>query len=253
MLQNIGIPLLLTVLAGLSTTIGAFITFFIKKSMIGTKFCFLCLAMGFSAGVMIFVSFVELLPESITNLGFMVAMVAFFAGMLIIYFIDTLIPHMYEEEKGEDLNKKLLASGMLIMIGIAIHNFPEGIAVFFSSLSSIKFGLPIAIAIALHNIPEGISVAMPIYYATKKKRTAFLYSFLSGVAEPVGAILSIIILYRFINEFTLNIIFAAVAGIMVFISFDELLPYAYKHHNKHTIILGILSGMFMMALSLWLL
>jgi len=253
MMENIGIAFLLTLIAGLSTTIGAFITFFINKKHLGTKFCYLCLAMGFSAGVMIFVSFVELLPESIKNIGFQYAMIAFFIGMIIIYLIDTLIPHVYAEEKEDKPNKKLMASGVLIAIGIAIHNFPEGIAVFFSSLSSFKFGLPIAIAIALHNIPEGISVAMPIYYATKKKRKAFWYSFLSGVSEPIAALLSIVILYRFINDFTLNIIFAAVAGIMVFISFDELLPYAYKHHNKHTIILGILSGMLIMAISLWIL
>lgn len=253
MIENIGWAFLLTIFAGLSTTIGAFVTFFIKKPSARSNFCYLCLGMGFSAGVMIFISFVELVPESIENIGFLYAMIAFFAGMLVIYFIDTLIPHVYEEEKEADLNKKLMASGILIAVGIAIHNFPEGIAVFFSSLSSLKFGIPIAIAIALHNIPEGISVAMPIYYATKKKRKAFRYSFLAGVAEPIGALVSIIILYRFINDTVLNLIFAAVAGVMVFISFDELLPYAYKHHNKHTIIFGILAGMLVMAVSLYLL
>ena len=168
--------------------------------------------------------------------------------------IDRLIPHCYEDEATCDhRNKKyqLKKCGTLIAIGIAIHNFPEGIAVFFSSLTNIKLGIAIALAIALHNIPEGIAVAMPIYYATKSKRTAFLYSFLSGIAEPVAAVISYFFLYNYINETVLNIILAGVAGIMVFISFDELLPQAYKHEDVHKIILGIILGMAVMALSMY--
>lgn len=242
--------LLLTVFAGLFTLFGSFIIFFIKKP----KDIYMNIAMGFAAGVMIFVSFVELLGRSIETIGYLYAIIAFFSGILIIYLIDVFIPHSYEAENNykNNLKKKnyLKRCAILIAIGIAIHNFPEGIAVFFSSISNINLGLSVAIAIALHNIPEGIAVAMPIYYATGKKRKAFLYSFLSGVAEPIGALVAFFFLSSFLNETILGIILSGVAGVMVFISFDELLPRAYKQQESHLIILGILIGMFVMALSL---
>jgi len=206
--------------------------------------------MGFSAGVMLFVSFAELLPEAMQAIGQLAAFLAFFAGMAAIYAIDVFIPHSFEGEKCKD--SKLLRCGTLIAIGIAIHNFPEGIAVFFSSLSSLSLGIPIALAVALHNIPEGIAVSMPIFYATGKKRKAFLYSFLSGLAEPLGALIGFLFLYPFLNDFVLNLVLATVAGVMVFISFDELLPFTYNGQSKHAPILGIAIGMAVMALSLLL-
>lgn len=244
--------LLLTVLAGLSTTIGSLIIFFVRKRRDG----FLNMSLGFSAGVMIFVSFVELLNESIENLGFLYAILGFFLGIFIIYLIDVLIPHSYEEECACDPNLKkecdLKRCSIMVAVGIAIHNFPEGIAVFFSALVDIKLGIAVALAIALHNIPEGIAVAMPMYYATNSRLKAFFYSFISGVAEPVGAIVAYLFLYNFINITILNVIIAAVAGIMIYISFDELLPQAYKEENNHKIIFGIFAGMAVMALSLYL-
>jgi ZIP family zinc transporter len=245
--------LLLTVLAGLSTVMGSLIIFFMK----GRKELHLNIAMGFSAGVMIFISFTELLNESIMGIGYLYAVISFFAGIALIYLIDVFIPHSYEEESPCDpnLRKKcdMKRCGTMVAIGIAIHNFPEGITVFFASLADIRLGIVIAIAIALHNIPEGIAIAMPIYYATKSKMKAFWYSFLSGIAEPIGALLAFAFLFKFINSTVLNIILAATAGIMVFISFDELLPHVYNEKESHLTILGIFVGMGVMALSLFLL
>ncbi|MEM0360723.1 MAG: zinc transporter ZupT [Candidatus Diapherotrites archaeon] len=239
--------LMLSLLAGLSTCFGSIIAFFLKKP----KPSMLPIAMGFSAGVMIFVSFAEMLPQAISNIGQANAFIAFFAGMGAIYLIDVSLPHSYEGEKCQE--SRLLKCGTLVAIGIAIHNFPEGIAVFFSSLSSISLGIPIAIAIALHNIPEGIAISMPIFQATKSRKKAFLYSALSGLTEPLGAIIGFLFLSAFLNQFILYLVLAGVAGIMVFISFDELLPYTYEGKQSHKQILGVFLGMAVMALSLWML
>jgi ZIP family zinc transporter len=241
--------ILLAFLAGISTFIGGLLVFLLNK----TKFCYLCIAFGFSAGVMIFVSFAELLVQGIKITGFLYATLSFFGGILLIYLIDVFIPHIYEEESYEGKKGKLKRVAILLMLGITIHNFPEGIAVFFSSLSNIKLGVLMAIAIAMHNIPEGIAVSMPILYATRNRRKALAYSFLSGIAEPIGALLSFIVLYNFLNEFILGLILSAVAGIMIFISFDELLPYVYKHKNQHLSMLGLFLGMFIISISIYLL
>lgn len=246
MVSQLFTSLILSFLAGISTTIGGLIAFFIKKF----KVSHLSLILGFSVGVMIFISFVQFLMTSIKNIGFLYANVGFFVGIVTIYLLDLSIPHIYKEEKvGGD--RKLKKIGMLVALGVTIHNFPEGIAVLFSSLSNIKLGTLVAVAVALHNIPEGISVSAPIYYATKSKRKAFWYSFLSGIAEPVGAILALLLLYPFINEFNLNFMFAIVAGIMVFISFDELLPTCFKYKEFHLAILGLFVGMLVMSMGLY--
>ena len=243
--------LLLAFLAGISTTLGSLIAFLIKKHE--PKFCYLCVAFGFSAGVMIFISFTELLMEGINSTNILTAFFGFFAGMILIFLIDVLIPHTYQEEVYEEKGK-LKRTAILLTLGIAIHNFPEGIAVMFSSISNLRLGILIAIAIALHNIPEGVAIAMPIFYATNSRKKAFWYSFLSGIVEPIGAVLGFLVLYQFLNEFILGIILSAVAGIMVFISFDELLPYVYAHKKSHgephLSMLGLFLGMFVMALTL---
>jgi ZIP family zinc transporter len=242
------LPLLLAFLAGISTVVGGFLVLLLRK----TKFCYLCISFGFSAGVMIFISFAELLTQGIKSIGFLYSTLSFFGGIVIIYLIDVLIPHIYEEETYEKRGK-FNKIAMLLFLGIFIHNFPEGIAVFFSSMSNLKLGILVALAIAMHNIPEGIAVAMPILYASKSKKKAFLYSFLSGIAEPIGALLSFFVLFKFLNDFVLGLILSATAGIMIFISFDELLPYVYKHKNQHLSILGLFLGMFIISLSIYLL
>jgi ZIP family zinc transporter len=201
---------------------------------------------------MIYVSFMELLPQAIKNIGAGRANLAFFAGILAFMAVDFFIPHEYiaERIKTEHHDKKLYAAGLFTAAGIAIHNFPEGIAVFMSALVNLKLGIILAVAIALHNIPEGIAVAMPIFYATKNKRKAIWYSFLAGFAEPAGAAIALLILMPFLTPLVLSFSLAFVAGIMVFISFDELLPLSCQNEGYHISIAGLIIGMALMAMSL---
>ncbi len=249
--SNILFPITLTFFAGIATAIGSLIAFFIRDF----KKSYLQFSLGLSAGVMIYVSFVELLDKSIKSVGFLKANTAFFAGIVFIMLIDFLIPHEYIEEhvlKGKDSgSKKLMSAGLLTALGIAIHNFPEGLAVFMSSIGDLRLGLALAFAIAIHNIPEGIAISMPIYYATKSRKKAFWLSFLSGITEPIGALIGALILFPFLSTQFLSLLLAFVAGIMVFISFDELLPLCYEGKNEHIAISGIVSGAFIMALSLY--
>jgi len=257
----------LTLLAGLSTGIGSLLSLLTNKT--NTKF--LSVALGFSAGVMIYVSFVEILAEANTTLsaalgdkpGAWATAGGFFAGIFLIAIIDKLIPssenphqvHTVEEMdgSGEIHTSKLMRMGVLTALAIAIHNFPEGLATFTAALAAPHLGVPIAIAIAIHNIPEGIAVAVPIFYATGNRKKAFRLSFLSGLAEPVGAGVGFLILLPFINDTVFGLIFAVIAGIMVFISLDELLPAAREYGEHHLSIYGLVAGMAVMALSLLLL
>lgn len=257
---------LLTLFAGLSTGIGSAIAFFAKKT--NTKF--LSVSLGFSAGVMIYVSMVEIFfkaKDALTSelglkLGSWVTVIAFFGGMLLIALIDKLIPSgenphdIYKveniDEKGTPNSSKLLRMGLFTALAVGIHNFPEGLATFISALQEPSIAIPIAVAIAIHNIPEGIAVSVPVYYATGSKKKAFFYSFLSGLSEPVGALVGYLILMPFINDTVFGILFAAVAGIMVFISLDELLPSAQEYGEHHLSIYGLVAGMAVMALSLLL-
>ena len=206
---------------------------------------------------MILVSFVELLPTGIEELGLFGGFVAFFGGMIFMFLIDVFIPHSYKAEhhtfKGKIRgNKKLMRTGLMVALGIGIHNFPEGLAAFAGALKDPAFGLTIAVAIAIHNIPEGLAVAAPIYAATGSRSKAFWWSFLSGVSEPVGAGLGALILLPFLNEPLLGAVLSAVAGIMVFISIDELVPASKAYGHDHLAIIGLILGMVVMALSLWM-
>ena len=252
-------------LAGLSTGVGSLLALCAKRT--NTKL--LSVSLGFSAGVMLYISFVELFPqarerfaEMIGNEAAYLATVAsFFGGIFVVAIIDRLVPsfenpheiHNVEEIKDKDLAikyRKLLRTGVLTAIIIALHNIPEGIATFFSALNDLKLGIAVAIAIALHNIPEGIAVSIPIFYATGSKKKAFIYSLLSGLAEPFGAVVGYFVLSSIFNGMAFGITFAAVAGIMVFISLDELLPAARKYGEHHLAMFGLLGGMVTMALSL---
>ncbi len=262
--QQVLIAFGLTLFAGLSTGIGSAIAFFAKRT--NTKF--LSIALGFSAGVMIYLSFVEIFPKAKEILGqelgvqtgYLITVIAFFSGIILIAVIDRLVPafenphelkrveriHDQEAEK----NKKLYRMGMMSAIAIAIHNFPEGLATFLAALHDLKLGLPIAIAIAIHNIPEGIAISVPIHHATGSRRKAFCYSFLSGLAEPLGALVGFFILMPFMNDAVFGFLFAFVAGVMVFISIDNLLPAAREYGEPHLSLYGLTAGMAIMALSL---
>lgn len=249
--HNVGIALLLTAAAGLSTTAGSFLGLAVRKP--GPRF--MGFTLGFSGGVMILVSFVELLRRSIESLGFLSAHLAFFIGMASIFLIDLLVPHEYvgQHDHKERSEGGLTRIGLLVAFGVGIHNFPEGMATFAGALRDVNLGVAIAVAIAIHNIPEGLAVSAPVYAATGSRGKAFLWSFLSGVSEPVGAALAALVLLPFLTEILLGWVLAAVAGIMVSISIDELVPAAKSFGSEHTPILGAIAGMFIMALSLWLL
>jgi len=264
--NNILIPLLLTLFAGLATGIGSLIAFFAKQ----TNKRFLSFSLGLSAGVMIYVSFVEMLRNADEVLtaqlgqreGMSLTVVCFFAGILLIGIIDRLVPSFenpHEIRSVESMQTpppqktKLMRMGLMTALAIGIHNFPEGIATFMAAVESPTLGIAIAVAIAIHNIPEGIAVSVPIYYATGNRKKAFLYSLLSGVAEPVGAILAYLVLMPFMSPVLMGCVFAAVAGIMVFISLDELLPAAREYGEHHVSIYGLVAGMAIMAISLILL
>ncbi|PLY10264.1 MAG: zinc transporter ZupT [Sulfurimonas sp.] len=261
----------LTLFAGLSTSIGAVLAFFSKSK----NYTILSIGMGFSAGVMIYVSFMEILnksKDSFTELysseitGESLTLLCFFAGIALSAFIDKMIPedvNPHETRSNSELlelkpeaenfvlrNSKLKRTGIFTALAIGIHNFPEGFATFVSALESPSIGITIAFAIAIHNIPEGMAVSLPIYHATGNKKSAFWYATLSGLAEPIGALVGFFLLFPFMGEATLGITFAMVAGIMIYISFDELLPAARVYGNAHTTIGGITLGILVMAISL---
>ncbi len=298
--------ILLSLIAGLSTTIGSVIALVIKKQ----NPRFISFIMGFSAGVMILVAFVELLQQSINYNGLLVGNLFFLLGLILMFLLDILISHHYQFEdkdyeqmvckekelysstnpssnpnsnpniqhkhNGRFMNHRnrhgqhrrqrqmrlqqkilknnssprLYKASLLVAVGIFLHNFPEGMATFIGTIKGVELGVLLTFAIALHNIPEGIAVSVPVYACTGSKRRAFMWSFLSGISEPVGAILTWLILAPFINEYLLNAMLAIVGGLMVYISLDELLPISRSLAKEHFSILGIISGMFVMAVSL---
>ena len=276
-MENAFLALFLSLLAGLSTTIGSFIAFFMKKP----KPRFISFIMGFSAGVMILISFVELLQKSIASIGFIFGLTFFFVGMLIMFLIDILISHQYEFEESIEMltkengscephlhyghrhkqrhrynrdknNVNLAKTSIFIVFGIFIHNFPEGMVTFVGTLKEVELGLMLALAIALHNVPEGIAVAVPIYVCTGSKKKAFKWSFISGMSEPLGALVTWIILFPFLSDELLSVLLGVVAGVMVYISLDELLPVSRSLGKEHISILGIITGMIVMTISLTL-
>ncbi|MAI20474.1 MAG: zinc transporter ZupT [Kiritimatiellaceae bacterium] len=295
-MQNIWLALGLTLFAGLATGIGSALAFLAKR----TDYRFLSIATGFSAGVMLYVSFVEIFAKGADSLvtyygdplGHWINAASFFGGLALIGIIDALIPHaenpheihtefetnpLHDPEAplptAEDLqmkqiatpdpnaapNRKLLRMGLFTAIAIAIHNFPEGLATFLAALEDPSLGVAIAIAIALHNIPEGISVSVPIFYATGDRKKAFLWSFLSGLAEPIGAIIAYAALRHFVGGESgvipaniMGILFGGIAGVMVYISLDELLPTSRAYGKGHDSLIGLVAGMAIMALSLLL-
>lgn len=275
-MSELALAFLVTLLAGLATGLGSLVAFFVRRENLR----FLALSSGFSAGVMLYVSFVEIFAKGeealVAGLGAgrgpWVHVAAFFAGIILTALIDALVPgpenpHQPPAEEaraalqaGTAPPAHLLRTGVLAALAIALHNFPEGLATFLAALQDPALGVAIAVAVALHNIPEGIAVAVPIYYATGSRRKAFLYSFLSGLAEPVGAGIAYLGLrlafggdVDFFPPAVMGALFAGVAGIMVYVSLDELLPTSRAYGRGHESILGLLGGMAVMALTLLLL
>ena len=262
---NFWLAFTLTLIAGLSTSIGSGIVLFSRNFSPR----FLAASLGFSAGVMIYISLVELYGEAQEHLeslygaetGDLYTLLAFFGGIALIALIDYLVPSdenpheigdlgIDKEKKKEVNNEGLMRLGVMSAIAIAIHNFPEGIATFVSAMNDPNLGISIAIAVGIHNIPEGVAVAIPIYYATKSKGKAFWHSTLSGLAEPVGAIVGYFLLSFLFHDSFMGVILAGVAGIMVYISLDELLPTAEKYGEHHPAIIGVIAGMAVMGISL---
>ncbi len=257
--MNIVIAFMLTLFAGLATGLGGLLAF----SKLAKSAKFFAASLGFSAGVMIYVSFMEIIPKGLValkdnfnnELSEWIAVVGFFVGILFILVIDQLIPKEQNphEIKEPNHDHALLRMGLFSAFAIALHNFPEGLATFYASLADSRLGLGIAVAIALHNIPEGVAVALPIYQATKNRKKAFNFALFSGLAEPVGALIGFLIFSSFLPTAIFGIIFPFVAGIMVYISLDELLPTAEKYGHHHLSMFGLIAGMGVMALSLLIL
>jgi ZIP family zinc transporter len=266
--ENVLLAFGLTLFAGLATGIGSALAFFSKR----TNKSFLAVSLGFSAGVMIYVSMIEIFIKAKDSLsaalgptkGYWYTTIAFFGGMFLIALIDKFVPdfenpheaHSIDELAGKEppatSNSALHRMGIFSALAIAIHNFPEGLATFTSALKDPTLGVSIAVAIAIHNIPEGIAVSVPIYHSTGSRKKAFGYSFLSGISEPIGALVGYFLFRNYFDDTTFGILFAGVAGIMVFISLDQLLPTAEKYGKHHLCIYGLVSGMMVMALSLLL-
>ena len=271
------IALILSTLAGLSTVLGGFITFFIKENSLK----FLSFGLGLSAGVMLFISLVDLYPESCEMIknqmgeSFLFLSVIFFAiGILLAVLIDYFIPdhlqgQMFTKQLGanekhedstdckEDENAiisigKIKKAGILTAIVVAIHNLPEGLATFFLTSENVMLGIGIVIAIAIHNIPEGMAISIPVYQATHSKRKAFLYSFLSGMAEPIGGVVGFIIIKTLFPTMCIGILFSLVAGIMTYISLDTLLPLSKDYDTGHYSISGVVLGLLIMGFTLTL-
>lgn len=265
-LNNIWLAFGLTLFAGLATGIGSMIGFASKE--FNPKF--LSGALGFSAGVMIYVSFMEILVKAKDLLtlvyglrkGSWIAVAAFFAGIAAVAAIDRLVPsfqnphEMHTAAKFEAMDEKekqkLMRMGLFSALAIAVHNFPEGLATFMGTLSDPALGISIAVAVAIHNIPEGLAISVPIHYATGDRKKAFKLSFLSGLSEPAGALVGYFVLRSVFNETAMGLTFAAVAGLMVYISLDELLPTAEEYGEHHVAISGVIAGMAVMAISLLL-
>ena len=250
----------LTLLAGLSTSIGAGIA--VSKRHAGPAF--MAAALGLSAGVMLYVSFMEILPTGLEQLtdafggkkaGTWAVVLAFFVGIAIIAVIDRIVPeeinpHEPATTEEEARRKRLMKTGVFTACALAFHNFPEGFATFLAGLEDPRIAIPVAVAIAIHNIPEGIAVAVPLWEATGSRAKAFWWATVSGLAEPVGAAVGFVLLLPLMGPATMGFSFAAIAGIMVFISLDELLPTAEETGEHHHAIYGLIAGMAVMALSL---
>ncbi len=268
MYYNLILSILLATLAGLSTGIGGLVSIFFKR----TNNKVLSLMLGFSAGIMIYISFIELYQESQTNLcsvhgpvnGNILTVLSFFFGITLMAFINELIPEPNRPHRvrkieskyksgipsGSKNKDKLFRTGIFTALAVTLHNFPEGLASYVSTMKSPALGVSVALAIAIHNIPEGIAISIPVFYSTGNRKKAVLAALFSGLSEPLGAVIAMAVLGRLISDTMFGIIFGSVAGIMVYISLDELLPASREYGQRNLSLLGMLLGMAVMALSI---
>jgi len=250
--QDALFALLLSVIAGFSTMLGSILLFFTR----GKSEKLVTASLGFAAGVMLSVSFLDLLPQARmfiidttgNTVGILLTVATLCIGVLGAAGLDRLVPHEEGEADGRE-HKNLFRVGFVSMLAIGLHNFPEGIATFMAGYSSRSLGLSIMLAITMHNIPEGISVAMPVYFATGSKLKAVKYTFLSGIAEPVGALLAFVLLRPFINDFMMGIIFSLITGIMLYISIEELIPSSRQYGYKNLALISTFAGIVLMPLA----
>ena len=257
--QNFVPAMLITLFAGLATAIGGGIAFIVKKDNLKA----LSVGLGFSAGVMIFLSFTDILPEAgkllavnFPNKYEWLVYGGFIIGLVVAILIDYFIPDHIDTD--EVLNPdapckhqhRIKRAGLFTAVAICVHNFPEGMATFLTTTQNITLGISVGLAIAIHNIPEGIAVALPIYHVTGKKRYAMLYAALSGITEPIGAIVGVFLFSLFLPQIMIGMLMAAVAGIMIYLAFDTLLPLAREYGNWHLSMVGIVSGMLVIWVSL---
>ena len=249
--QNFIPAMVMTLFAGLTTAIGGAIAFMVKKDNLKA----LSVGLGFSAGVMIFLSFTDILPEAgemlsvnYPNAYKWMVFSGFIAGIVIAILIDYFLPdHVDPDELADpeapcNHHHKIKRAGLLTAIAICVHNFPEGMATFLTTTQNLTLGISVGLAIAIHNIPEGIAVALPIYHVTGKKRYAMLYAALSGITEPIGALIGMVLFSLFLPQVLVGILLAAVAGIMIYLSFDTLLPLSREYGNWHLSMIGIVTG-----------
>ena len=244
----------LSFLAGAASAVGGLLSFFIKKESLSA----LAIGLGFLAGVMIYVSFMEILPHAQNALtllygsscGPWLTVALFFAGIGVAWGVDRCLPPLHVKEDTLKQTAKLKQTGIFTAVALTLHNFPEGLATFFSALDSVTLGFSIALAVAIHNIPEGIAVALPVYHSTGSRQKAFWASAASGMAEPVGAVAGYFLLHAVLHEALLGVLFAGVAGIMVYLALDELLPTAHDYGHGHQVISGVIGGMALMAVVL---
>ena len=269
---RLGFALGLTLMAGLATGLGSALALLAKRANLRL----LTWSLAFSAGAMLCVSFVEILPKANASLarsfgssfaGWLAA-VGFLAGVVAMAIIDALVPH-HEPPADDDLQRlkapgratvlsageqrRLRRMGLFTALAVAIHNFPEGVATFLAALEDPRTGVAIAFAVALHNVPEGVSVSAPIFYATGSRARAFVYSFLSGLTEPLGGLFAALTLDWLLPPHAVGLVFASVAGVMVYVSIYELVPTARQYGHRNEVLAGIAAGMVLMGVSLLLL
>lgn len=256
LLSNFIIAFIFTLIAGLATCIGGLLVTFINYK----NYNYISILLGLSSGILIVISLTQLYSSSLNSflncknysMTHIYSALSFLVGMFICYIINTFIPNRSSSDNNVNnsiTENELYKVGVLSMLAVIIHNFPEGIITFMTTINNPKIGLPIAFAIAMHNIPEGIMISTPIYYSTKSKKKALKYSFLSGISEPMGALCAYLFLYRFINSFVFGVVYGIIAGVMIFITFNNILPMSYKIGDKRCTVFGIILGIQLMLLS----